>query len=102
ARLDTATSKFVSLQVDLGPATDQVFLVMFATGVRFRSALSAVSVKIGGTDGQVTFAGPAPNLVNCDQLNVLISRSLIGRNGEVNVELVVDGKAANIGKMNIK
>src|SRR5262249_4812313 len=49
------------IPIDLGPATDQVFLVLFATGVRFRSALPTCSV--GGSNMQVSFAGPQGSLI---------------------------------------
>jgi len=101
AQFDTAQSKFVSVPIDLGPESDQVFLVLFGTGIRFRSALSAVTAKIGGVDAQVMFAGPQGGFVGLDQVNLLIPRSLAGR-GEVDVTLIVNGKLANTVKVNIK
>src|SRR5262245_4769984 len=100
-RLDSATNRFVSLPVDLGPETDQVFLVMFSTGVRYRSALSSVSVTLGGTNAEISYAGPVPGLVGLDQGNIRIPRSLIGRS-EVDFVLTVDGMSANIGRLSIK
>jgi uncharacterized protein (TIGR03437 family) len=44
---------------------------------------------VGGEAGNVAFAGEAPGFVGLDQINVLLSRSLIGR-GEVEVLLTVD------------
>jgi len=85
----------------LGPETDQVFLVPFGTGFRFRSSLSAVTVKIGGADVEVLYAGEAPGFIGLDQLNVRLSRSLIGR-GEVDVALTVDGRTANVVRVNVK
>ncbi len=101
AGFDAAQNKFVALPIDLGPATDQVFLVLFGTGLRFRSNLSAVTAKIGGADATVTFAGAVPDFIGLDQANLAIPRSLIGR-GEVDVMLTVDGKAANTLKVSIK
>ncbi|MGH9753505.1 MAG: hypothetical protein ACREA2_12045, partial [Blastocatellia bacterium] len=101
-RLDVAQGKFVSIPVDLGPATDTVFLVMYGTGYRFRSSLSVVSATIGGTNAQVGYADLAPGLTGLDQCNILIPRSLIGRNSELDVVLTVDGKVANTVKLHIK
>jgi uncharacterized protein (TIGR03437 family) len=101
ARFDPAQNKFVTAPIDLGAATDQVFLILFGTGVRFRSSLAAVSAKIGGIDAQVMYAGEQGGFVGLDQVNLLLPRSLAGR-GEVNVDLIVDGKAANDVRINIK
>jgi uncharacterized protein (TIGR03437 family) len=100
-RLDSVQNKQVSLPVDLGPDSDRVFLVLFGTGIRNRSALSNVLVSIGGTEAQVSYAGAQDRYVGLDQVNVLVPRSLAGR-GEVDLVLTVDGKAANTVKVNIK
>jgi uncharacterized protein (TIGR03437 family) len=87
--------------LDLGPAGEQVILILYGTGIRFRSALTAVTAKLGGVDAQVSFAGAQGSLVGLDQVNALIPRNLIGR-GEVDVVLTVEGKAANTVRVNIK
>lgn len=101
ARYDTALSRFVAAPIDLSPEGDQVFLVLYGTGLRFRSALSAVTASIGGVTSEALFAGPAPGFVGLDQINLRLSRALIGR-GEVDVALTVDGKAANTVRINIR
>jgi len=101
ARFDPAQGKSVSVPIDLGPETDQVFLLLFGTGVRFGSALSAASAKIGGGDAQVLYAGAQGGFVGLDQLNVRVPRSLVGR-GEIDIVLTVDGKPANTVRVNIK
>jgi uncharacterized protein (TIGR03437 family) len=100
ARFDAATGRFVPVPIDLGPPTEQVFLILYGTGFRNASALSAVTCRIGGTDVGVLFAGKVDGLVGLDQSNVNIPRSLIGR-GEVDVVLTVDGKAANTARIAI-
>lgn len=94
ARFDQAQGRFVPVPIDLGPETDQVFLILYGGGFRFRSSLSATAVTIGGVNSEVLFAGDAPGYVGLDQCNVRLSRSLIGR-GEVDVALIVEGKMAN-------
>ena len=98
---DAAQGRFVPVPIDLGPATDQLFLILYGTGVRFRSALTAVSATIGGENSEVLYAGPAEGFVGLDQCNLRIPRSLAGR-GAVNVNLAVDGKTANFVTIQIK
>lgn len=100
-RFDQPTQQFVPIPIDLGPPTDQVFLVLYGTGFRNRSAVSAVTVSIGGLDSQVIDALVHPVFVGLDQANVRISRTLAGR-GDVDVVFVADGQTANTVKTNIK
>ncbi|MGH9843137.1 MAG: LamG-like jellyroll fold domain-containing protein [Blastocatellia bacterium] len=101
ARFDPAQNKFVAVPIELGLETDQVFLILYGTGFRNRSALTAVTTTIGGANAEVLFAGAAPGFVGLDQANVRLSRSLIGR-GEVDVALTVDRVPANIVRVNIR
>lgn len=101
AQFDSAQGRFVPVPIDLGPATDQVFLILYGTGFRFVSSLAAATATIGGDSAEVLFAGPAPGLVGADQANLRLSRNLIGR-GDVDVVLTVDGKTANTVRINVK
>jgi uncharacterized protein (TIGR03437 family) len=101
SRFDPAQNRFVPTPIDLGPATDQVFLILFGTGTRFRSSLSSVSARIGGVDAPVLFAGAQGDFVGLDQINLQLPRSLIGR-GEVEIRLTADGQPANAVTVNIK
>ncbi len=100
-RFDPAANKFVAIPIDLGDPSDQVFLVMFGTGVRNNSGLANVKVKIGGGDSFVQFAGSQGPLGGLDQINALLSRSLIGA-GEVDVVVTVDGRASNTVRINVR
>lgn len=101
ARFDTTQNKLVPIPIDLGPAGDQVYLLCFGTGIRNRSAMSAVNAQLGGLSAQIAFVGPQGGFFGLDQANLLLSRALIGR-GEVELALSVDGKAANPVKVWIK
>jgi uncharacterized protein (TIGR03437 family) len=101
AQFDTGQNKYIYLPIDLGPATDQVFLVLYGTGIRFRSSLTTVALTMGGSNAQVVYAGPQSEYDGLDQVNALIPRSLAGR-GEVDVLLTVDGKPANPLKVYFK
>jgi uncharacterized protein (TIGR03437 family) len=102
ARFDNATGKWVTTQIDLGPATDRVFLVAFGTGIRGRTNSMPMAMTMGGTPATVSFAGAQGSLVGVDQINAEIPRSLSGRNGEVDVVFTLNGKTANTVKINIK
>ncbi len=98
AQYDNNLKKFVPLPIDLGPETEQVVLLLFGTGIRKRSA---VQVQIGGVAMQVDYAGAQGGYVGLDQINVRLSRALLGR-GEVEARLTVDGKPANSVTLQIK
>jgi uncharacterized protein (TIGR03437 family) len=100
-RFDPAQNRIVATPIDLGSVTDQVFLILFGTGIRFRSDLTTVSAKIGGVDAEVLYAGEQGGFVGLDQVNIRLPRSLAGR-GEVDVALTVDGKPANIVRVSIR
>ncbi len=99
AQLD-AQNKFVATPIDLGPESDQLFLILFGSGWRFRSSESNVKVSIGGVDVPVLYAGLAPGLIGADQINVRLPRSLAGK-GEVDLVVTIDSKVANTVKIAI-
>jgi uncharacterized protein (TIGR03437 family) len=80
--------------LDFGPPGETMYLLLFGTGIRHRSALSGVGVLIGGEDARVEYAGSQGQFVGLDQVNVRLPRELAGR-GVVEVELMVDSKPAN-------
>jgi uncharacterized protein (TIGR03437 family) len=98
---DAATGRFVARPIDLGPDGEQVFLELYGTGIRKRSALAAVQAAVGGAPMEVLYAGEAPGWVGLDQVNVRLARTLIGR-GEVDLVLTVDGRQANRVTLNIR
>jgi uncharacterized protein (TIGR03437 family) len=77
---------------DLGPTTDTVYLLLYATGLR-AAGTGGVSVKIGGVYAPVLFAGANGQFVSVDQVNVQIPRSLAGR-GDVALVLKASGNQA--------
>lgn len=101
AQFDAGQNLFVPLPIDPGPATDQLFLILYGTGLRFRSSLSATLATIGGEVSDVLYLGPAEGFVGLDQCNLRLPRSLAGR-GVVTVALSVDGKSANNVTVQIK
>lgn len=101
ARRNPMTGAFDAVPIDLGPESDQVYLILYGAGIRFRSSLSAVTVTVGGVNAPLQYAGAQGSLVGLDQVNALLPRELIGR-GEVDVALIVDGQLANVVKVHVK
>ena len=98
---DTPNNRWVSKVVDLGKEKEEVFLVLFGTGLRFNSGLAAVTATIGGTPATVSYAGAQGGLIGLDQVNILIPRALIGR-GEVELALNVGGLAVNPVRIRVR
>lgn len=95
-------NQWVPIPIDLGPPTDQVILVLFGTGWRFRSDLMAVSVTIGGIPCFLFYAGTdGSEHTGVDQANVLLPRSLAGR-GLVDIVMTVDGLTSNTVQVSIR
>jgi uncharacterized protein (TIGR03437 family) len=104
AQFDAAQNKFISRPLDLGPEGEQVYLLLFGTGIRHRSSLSSVEAKFafgsGIIAGEVSFAGAQGDFTGLDQINVLVPRSLAGR-GEVDILLIVDSQSSNSAHISI-
>lgn len=99
---DSVQGRYVAVPIDLGPADDRFFLIVFGTALRGRSSLSAVTATLGGVSLPVTFLGAQGQLVGLDQGNLgPLPRTLIGR-GNVDLSLTVEGQTANIVQVNIK
>lgn len=101
ARFDQGQNRFVPQPIVFGPEQDQLFLILFGTGFRYRSALSNVVVTIGGEPVQVLYAGPQGSFVGLDQLNLSLPRNLVGR-GTVDIVISIDGKVANTLQVNFQ
>ncbi|MCI0388092.1 MAG: peptidoglycan DD-metalloendopeptidase family protein [Acidobacteria bacterium] len=98
---DPAQNRFVANPVDLGPPSDQLFLILFGAGIRSRTAITAVTARMAGVDLPVSYAGPQGEFVGLDQLNIGLPRGLGGK-GEADLTLVVDGVAANLVRVCVK
>lgn len=100
-KFDSTQSRYVAAPITFGAASERVFLVLYGTGIRGRSALTGVSVKLDNLDGQVLYAGSTTGLAGVDQINVPLPATLAGR-GEIPVTLTVDGKTTNAVRINVK
>lgn len=71
---------------------DRLFLILYGTGIRGRSSLSAVRVRLGSVDLAVDYAGPQLQFAGLDQINVPLPASLAG---SLPLTLTVDGVESN-------
>lgn len=91
--------QFIARPVDLGAASDQLFLILFGTG--FRHHTGAVTARIGAVAAEVLYAGEQGGFIGLDQVNIRVPRSLAG-SGEVDLVLSVDGKPANVVRVHLR
>ena len=88
------TGTCVANPIDLGLASNQSTLVLYGTGIRNRSSLSAVTVTIGSRTFAATYAGPVAGDAGLDQISVALPHSLSG-SGAANVSVSISGIASN-------
>jgi uncharacterized protein (TIGR03437 family) len=100
-RFDQGLARYVPLPINLSDPDDQVFLLIFGTGFRYRQSLSSVSATIGGVPAEVLFAGAQGDFHGLDQLNLRVPRSLAGR-GEVDVVLKIGERTANTVRVSFR
>ncbi|MFN0121048.1 MAG: S8 family serine peptidase [Blastocatellia bacterium] len=86
--------------IDLGIAGDQVFLVLYGTGLRGVSA-SRIRAYLGGAPLNTDFIGDAPGFSGLDQINLPLPASLAGR-GQLDLLLYADTWRANTIQFTIK
>jgi uncharacterized protein (TIGR03437 family) len=101
AVFDAAQNRFVAQPITVNVPGEQVFLILFGTGIRGHTALARVQVELGGRVIPVIFADQQGSLVGVDQLNVFLPNTLAGF-GETDLQLIVDGVRANPVRLRIK
>ncbi len=99
ALFDPSSRKFIAEPIEPArDASEQVFLLLFGAGVRGGEAKSAI---IGGVPVEITYAGAQGSFAGLDQINIPLTREMIGR-GELDVVLIVDGRKTNAVRVHIK
>jgi uncharacterized protein (TIGR03437 family) len=81
-----------TVPIDLGAATDQVYLSLYGTGLR--GGEMPTFVTIGTERVEMLYAGPQGAFTGLDQINVRLPRTLAGR-GEVPVAVITGGRVSN-------
>jgi|GEM_PF-2403736 len=92
---------FIPKPIDMGPSTDQVFLILYLSGIRQAGGLNgnpteSIRVLMGGIEIAPSFAGPAPGFVGLDQVNVRIPRDENLRGRIINVSVSGLGNTSNL------
>lgn len=101
AEWSPASQQFVAKSIDMSQTGDQVYLILYGTGLRFRSDLAAAKLFFGDIMTGVLYAGAQGDFVGLDQINVLIPPELTAR-GDIVIKLEVDGKTSNLLMINLK
>ena len=101
SRFDSNLGRLVAIPIDLSQPTDQVFLLLYGTGIKNRSSLSAVQVQLGGTSVEALYAGATTEFAGLDQVNIRLPQSLAGR-GTLNIGMIIDGQSGNTVTVSIK
>ena len=87
-----AQGSFSAAPINMGSATDKVYLAIYATGVQ-AAGIANVTVTVNGASTPVLYAGNA-GYAGVDQVNVLLPAALAG-SGTVAVQLTASGISAN-------
>ena len=80
--------------IHLGNPGEEVYLSLYGTGIRGNSSLSAVTVHLGDKASPALYAGPQPQFIGLDQVNVKLTNDLVG-SGRVQVSVDASGAASN-------
>lgn len=92
------TEQFAQTPIDLGPATDQVYLVLYGGNL---PSVTTATATIAGTPATVAYAGALTPFNGVAQFNILIPRSLAGK-GAAEVVVNINGQASNPVLVNIQ
>jgi uncharacterized protein (TIGR03437 family) len=95
---DAVTNQYDVVPINLGPAGEQVYLVLYGTGLRGAATLTA---GVNGVSLPVAYYGAQSQFPGLDQVNLEVPASLAGA-GLVNLTITVDGAAANVVTFDIE
>jgi len=87
--------------IDLGAENEQVFLLLFGTGIRGATGIRKATARVADRETEVVFAGPHDGFDGLDQVNLRLPRNLAGA-GKVDVAINVDGWNSNTVTVNIR
>jgi len=101
AQYDPATGKWVAVPI-VASATDQVYLVLYGTGIRYKPSSGSVTATVNGLTVPVAYAGPQAQFFGEDQVNLGPLPSSLRGAGTVNVQISVNGQPSNIVTVNFQ
>jgi uncharacterized protein (TIGR03437 family) len=93
-----ADGNLMPLPIDLGPPDQQVFLVLYGTGIRNHA--NPVTATVGAMAITAAYAGEQGAFAGEDQINILLPQTLKGA-GLVDVTLTVDGQTTNVVRIHV-
>ncbi|HKX31872.1 MAG TPA: Ig-like domain-containing protein, partial [Blastocatellia bacterium] len=101
AQFDQTAGRFLTKPIDLGPAGERVFLILFLSGIGQAQDPNGdgnlnenVKVLIDTDELTPAFAGRQSQFAGLDQINVELPRTLIGR-GKINITVNAPGFTAS-------
>lgn len=86
----------------LNPSIENYYLILYGTGIRFRSSLNNVSAKVGGVTVPVAYAGNQNYYLGVDQVNIGPLPASLKGVGLVDIVFTADGETANKIKVNLQ
>ena len=93
-------AKFITRPIQFGEESDQLFLVLYLTGIR-QAAKESVRVSLGGVEYAPLFVGATDGLIGLDQINLALPRNFEGR-GRITLLVKAAGAgASNSGEFSI-
>ena len=92
------TEQFAEKAIDMGPAADQVYLVLYGGNL---PEVKTATATISGAAATVAYAGTLMPFNGVAQFNLLLPRSLAGK-GAVEVVVSVNGQPSNPVTVNIQ
>lgn len=101
ATWDAGQGKIVPVPIDMGEEGEELYLVLYGTGIRSRIDLISVRATVNNEDTEVLYADTQGYFVGVDQINLKLSRQLAGK-GTVDVKLLVEGKVVNTVQIHLK
>ncbi len=87
-----------ALPIDLGAEAEQVYLIVYGSGL---GKSAQVSATIGGVAVTPAYAGPQGTYGGLDQFNLLLPRALAGK-GKVSVTVTAEGRGSNQVNLTIR
>ena len=89
----------VALPIDFGPTSDELYLVLFGTGLG--KSNPTVTAKLGNANLVVPYAGAQGSLTGLDQYNLVLPRTLAGQ-GKLDLIVTANGKVSNTVSVTFK
>ena len=92
-----------SVPIDLGSGEQEVYLLLFGTGIRGRASRRDVIATVGGANVKVLGAVAQPQFIGLDQVNIgPFDRDTFQGRGEVDLVLTVEGEPTNAVTVNFQ